>query len=82
MVLSEKFKTNAIYFAGDTFFASDEAMNIAKNLPAGSLASVSAEHQVSFRLLAALYAFAGPKLRQELIASCLKDLLLKAQSFW
>jgi len=73
MVLSEKFKTNAIYFAGDTFFASDEAMKMTKGLPAGTVARVSADHQVSFGLLAALYAFAGPKLRLELVTSCLKD---------
>lgn len=77
MVLSDKLKTNAIYFAGDTFFASDEASKMTKGLPPGSVARVSADHQVSYELLGALLAFAGPKLRQELVTSCLHDMLLK-----
>jgi hypothetical protein len=77
MVLSDKLKTNAIYFAGDTFFASDEATKMSKGLPPGSVARVSADHQVSYELLGGLLPFAGPKLRQDLITSCLNDMLLK-----
>jgi hypothetical protein len=77
MVLNEKLKTNAIFFAGDTFFASDEATKMTKGLPPGSVARVGADHQVSYELLGALLPFAGPKLRQELVTSCLLDALLK-----
>jgi hypothetical protein len=80
IVLSEKLKTNAIYFAGDTFFASDQAAQMAKMVPGGSMAKVSADHQISYDLLGALVAYAHPKLKQDLVTSCLKDMLLKDTS--
>lgn len=77
MVLSERLKTDALYFAGDTFQASDMATQMAKSLPAGSMAKVTADHQVSYQLLGAVYAFASNLLKADLAASCLRDMLLK-----
>ena len=61
MVLNPKFKINAIYFAGDTFC----------NTSAGSGVNVSADDQVSYDLLGAIYAKATPHLRQDIYKSCL-----------
>ncbi len=59
-VLKEKFKTNAIYFAGDTFQAKSAG------------AKVSAAHQVSYDLLGAIYGKAQQCLRDELIKGCVE----------
>ena len=58
-VLKPHFKINALYFAGDTF--SQESH------------SVSADDQVSFALLGAIYAKADMELRRDLEQSCLRD---------
>jgi hypothetical protein len=62
-VLKPSFKVNALYFAGDTF--------------AQSHSNVSAEDQVSFALLGAIYGKAGSELRKDLEESCLRDANLK-----
>lgn len=80
LVLSEKFKTDAIYFAGDTFFASDKAQQMAAGAPAGFLSQVSAAHQVSYQLLGAVYAFASNDLKEALGQSCLWDMTLNDTS--
>jgi hypothetical protein len=76
-VLKPKFKINALYFAGNTF---DQDKR-----------KVSADDQVSFQLLAAIYGKAGMELRRDLEKSCLRnatlgdseeaDLLLEAHLF-
>lgn len=66
LVLADKLKTNALYFAGDTFFASDQAQAMIKSQPAGTTGRVTAADQVSFALLGGLYAKAGLKLREDL----------------
>jgi hypothetical protein len=78
LVLTDKFKSNAIYFASDTF-----------NVMVGK--AVSANDQISYTLLGALYLKADAQMRQELLKSCLrdgsladtasKDLLLEAHLF-
>jgi hypothetical protein len=59
LVLNKKFKTNAIYFSGDTFFNKIADMRC------------SADDQVSFDLLGAAYAKACPALRQDIYKSCM-----------
>ena len=61
MVLDDKFKANALYFAGDTFEAGKTHLN-------------SAKHQVSYDLLGGLLLKAWPNqlLRDDLIKSCLQ----------
>jgi hypothetical protein len=59
MVLKPRFKTNALYFAGDTFFQRQS--------------KVSADDQVSYGLLAAIYGKAGPAMRTDLYQSCILD---------
>lgn len=56
MVLSNKFKINAIYFAGDTFYQ--------KNL------RVSAEDQVSYDTLAGVFGKAKPTMQDQLFQTC------------
>jgi len=56
-VLNPKFKTNAIYFAGDTFDY--------------DTLRVSANDQISYGLLGAIYAKAPLRLRQDLYRSCI-----------
>ena len=60
MVLDRKFKTNAIYFAGDTFTVNNGA-------------KVSADDQISYDLLGAIYGKANDTLRQALYKSCILD---------
>ena len=57
LVLNPKLMVNLIYFAGDTFYY--RAMN------------VSAEHQISYRLLAAIYAKTAGAFREDLYKSCI-----------
>lgn len=76
IVLSEKLKTDAIYFAGDTFFASDEAQQSPGAKIPGFMGQTSAANQVSYKLLGAIYAFASSKLRTALGQSCLWDMSL------
>jgi len=66
LVLNPKFKTNAIYFAGDTFgnTAPDCGMN------------VSANDQISYDLLGAIYAKASHHLRQNIYKSCILNATL------
>jgi len=78
LVLSDKFRRDAIYFGGDTFGVMEGK-------------SVTAEDQVSYDVLAAVYLKANPDLRRDLLSSCLrdgtlgdtkeKDLLLEAHLF-
>jgi hypothetical protein len=56
MVLSDKFKTNAIYFAGDTFL----------NLEQKGKSKVTANDQISFNMLGAIYAKAKPHMRMQM----------------
>jgi hypothetical protein len=65
LVLDNKFKTNALYLAGDTFLANQGFLNTAK-------------HQVSYQLLAGLLCktLNNQKLREDLIKSCLHDTTL------
>lgn len=60
LVLNSKFKTNAIYFAGDTF-----------GVNAGM--KVAADDQVSFDLLGAIYGKAMPQMQADLYKSCILD---------
>jgi hypothetical protein len=60
MVLNSKFKTNAIYFAGDTFTVNHGA-------------SVAADDQISYDLLGAIYAKAHPSMKTDLYRSCILD---------
>ncbi len=60
LVLSDKFKRDALYFAGDTFGVME-----GKN--------VSADDQLSYDLLGAAFLKANPLLRTALLASCLRD---------
>jgi hypothetical protein len=60
MVLNPKFKTNAIYFGGDTF-----------GVTAGL--NVAADDQISYDLLGAIYAKAQPAMRTDLYKSCIHD---------
>ncbi len=69
MVLSDRFKPDAIYFAGDTF-----------NTLAAAGSKVMAEDQLSYDLLGGAYLKAHPKLRLDLIASCLLDGSLRDSS--
>jgi len=66
LVLNPKFKTNAVYFAGDTF----------ANGVQGSGMHVSANDQISFDLLGAIYGKASPQLRQDLYKSCILNATL------
>jgi hypothetical protein len=59
MVLNPKFKTNAIYFPGDTFLAS-------KNL-------MSFNNQVSYGYLGAVYLHGQTMMKQNIVKSCLQD---------
>jgi hypothetical protein len=78
LVLSDKFKRDALYFGGDTFGVMEGK-------------AVTAEDQVSYDVLAAVYLKANPTLRRDLLTSCLrdghlsdtkeKDLLLEAHLF-
>jgi hypothetical protein len=61
LVLSDKFKRDALYFAGDTFG------NIAGN------ANVSAADQVSYDVLGAIFLKAVASMRTDLLTSCLRD---------
>lgn len=72
--LSERFKTNALFFAGDTFFATSAATS---SPAAPTLGRVFANNQVSFNLLGALFGFAGNSLRPELERSCIQGMQLK-----
>ncbi len=60
MVLNRHFKTNAIYFAGDTF-GIDFGLK------------VSADDQISYDLLGAIYGKACDVLRKDLYRSCILD---------
>lgn len=60
LVLNDKFKRDALYFAGDTFG------NIAGN------AHVSAEDQISYDTLGAVFLKAVPAMRVDLLNSCLR----------
>ncbi len=60
MVLNPRFKTNAIYFAGDTFGVN-------------SGLKVSADDQVSYDLLGAIYGKANDIMRKDLYRSCILD---------
>ncbi|HEY7895253.1 MAG TPA: hypothetical protein VIC24_10160 [Gemmatimonadaceae bacterium] len=60
LVLNDKFKRDALYFGGDTFG------NIAGN------AHVSAEDQISYDALAAVFLKAVPSMRTDLLSSCLR----------
>jgi hypothetical protein len=62
LVLEPKLMTNMIFFACDTFYYRTE--------------NVSAEHQICFSLLGAIYGKASPTLREELFKACLGNLLL------
>lgn len=78
LVLSDKFKRDAIYFGGDTFGVFEGK-------------AVSADDQISYDLLGAVYLKANASLRSDLQQSCLtggslkdtadKDLLLEAHLF-
>jgi hypothetical protein len=61
LVLKPKFKTNAIYFAGDTFCNGFPDLKV----------NVSANDQVSYELLGAIYAKASVHLREDIYKSCL-----------
>lgn len=65
LVLSDKFKRDALYFSGDTFG------NIAGN------ANVSADDQISYDVLGAAFLKAVPAMRADLLSSCLKDAQLR-----
>jgi hypothetical protein len=58
-VLDDKFKADALYYAGDTFYA-----EMYRN---------SAEHQLSYALLGLIYDKANNHLRQDLVRSCLDN---------
>jgi hypothetical protein len=60
LVLDDRFKKNALYFAGDNFYA-------------GRGVKAGAQHQVSYSTLGALFLMAHPALREDLISSCLLD---------
>jgi hypothetical protein len=60
MVIHPKFKTNAIYFSGDTF-----------GVTVGF--KVAADDQVSYDLLGAVYASAHPHMQTDLYKSCMLD---------
>ena len=60
MVLNPKFKTNAIYFGGDTFTVT-VGMNVA------------ADDQISYDLLGAIYVKAQPGMKADLYKSCIHD---------
>ncbi len=60
MVLNRRFKTNAIYFAGDTF-----------GINAGL--KVSADDQISYDLLGAIYGKASDMMKRDLYKSCILD---------
>ena len=60
LVLADKFKRDALYFAGDTFGVIEGK-------------SVSADDQLSYDLLGAAFLKANPLLRTALLASCLRD---------
>jgi hypothetical protein len=62
MVLSDKYKADALYFAGDTF-----------NTLAATQSKVNAEDQLSYDMLGGAYIKASPTLRADLITSCLND---------
>ena len=62
LVLEPKLMTNMIFFACDTFYYRTE--------------NVSAEHQICFALLGAIYGKASPRLREELFKACLGNLQL------
>ena len=78
LVLSDKFKRDALYFGGDTFGVFEGK-------------AVSAEDQISYDLLGAIYLKANASLRNDLQMSCItdgslkdtseKDLLLEAHLF-
>jgi len=60
MVLNPRFKTNAIFFAGDTF-----------GITAGM--KVAADDQISYDLLGAVYGKANDRLKTDLYKSCILD---------
>jgi hypothetical protein len=62
-VLREKFKIDALYYAGDTFFAAAGWKN-------------TAEHQISYPLLGLIYEKARNDMRVDLVRSCLDDATL------
>lgn len=78
LVISDKFKRDALYFGGDTFGVMENK-------------KVSADDQISYDVLGAVFLKANPLLRADLITSCLrdaqlsdtgeKDLLLEAHLF-
>ena len=61
LVLKPKFKTNAIYFAGDTFCNGFPDLEV----------NVAAKDQISFELLGAIYAKASVHLREDIYKSCM-----------
>lgn len=63
LVLNHRFKTNAVYLAGDTF----DAVYLKR--------PVSADHQVSYRFLAGILGKTAPSsyLRRDLFKSCVLD---------
>jgi hypothetical protein len=65
LVLNPKFKTNAIYFAGDTFGVSSPGFQVA------------ADDQISYDLLGAIYSKAKQAMQADLYKSCILDGSLK-----
>src|SRR5262249_18696809 len=65
LVLADKYKTNALYFAADTFHCSREGRQHFRN---------TSEHQVSYAILGVTFAKAPLKLRQALHKSCIQDM--------
>jgi len=61
LILKPKFKTNAIYFAGDTFCNGYPDLQV----------NVAAKDQVSFELLGGIYAKASVHLREDIYKSCM-----------
>lgn len=73
LVLSDDFKVNALYYAGDTFFATIEDTD-----PLAAMApKVKAQHQVSYDLLAAVCPLATPTMQKDLFESCYQGTVLK-----
>jgi hypothetical protein len=77
-ILSNSFKTNALYFAGDTFncLTPDAKGGFAEN----KQSMLSARGQLSYDTIAALILYANQYLRAEIIKSCLYPNTLKDTS--
>lgn len=63
LVLAERYKTRAIYFAGDTFYALQGYKN-------------SADDQITFDMLGAVYCKANQHLQGDLVSACLDSRML------